>query len=196
MNYLIYDIEIKKAILGRNEIALDGIEYCAGWHDHENMGISCICAYESWTGRYRVFMDDNKVELVNAVNNADVIVGFNNIAFDNNVIKKCWPFVSDIDLKSYDLLVEIWKASGLGDKFEYPSHSGYGLDACCSVNFGINKTGNGAIAPIDYQKGEFGSLIDYCLNDVMMTKRLMELILNAGEIISPKDGKVISVKGF
>lgn len=30
--HLIYDLEIKKAILGKGEVAQEGIEYYAGWH--------------------------------------------------------------------------------------------------------------------------------------------------------------------
>jgi len=36
LNALVYDIEIVKAIRGRDEPRLDGIEYCDGWHDHAN----------------------------------------------------------------------------------------------------------------------------------------------------------------
>jgi hypothetical protein len=37
MNAIIYDIEIKRSILGKREQPVDGIEYCSGWHDHANM---------------------------------------------------------------------------------------------------------------------------------------------------------------
>ena len=50
-NILIYDCEIAKAIQGRNETRLEGVEYCDGWEDFGNMGISCICAFDSvWRG--------------------------------------------------------------------------------------------------------------------------------------------------
>ena len=37
MGYLIYDLEIVKAIPDRNKPNEPGIEYCAGWDDHANM---------------------------------------------------------------------------------------------------------------------------------------------------------------
>jgi hypothetical protein len=196
---LIYDIEIKKAILGKNENPIPGIEYCDGWHDHENMGISCIGAYDYYTERYRVFMDDNKDEFAEAVDAADVIVGFNNMAFDNSVINATWPFSEPgiyLKEKSYDLLVSIWEAAGLGPKFEYPRHIGFGLDACCAANFGARKTGNGALAPVHYQRGEIGKVIDYCLNDVALTKRLLDLVIHSGQILDPRDpSAILNVKG-
>ena len=164
MKALIYDIEIKKGILGKGEEALAGYEYCAGWHDHANMGISVIGAYDYAEDRYRVFCEDNMHEFSEAVDKADKIVGFNNVAFDNAVIAACWgPLVKlpeGWQAKSYDLLVEIWHAAGLGPTFNYKTHGGYGLDAVCERNFGLKKTGHGAKATIFWQRGMIGNVID------------------------------------
>ncbi len=186
MNALIYDIEIKKAILGKNEEPIDGIDYCAGWHDHANMGISCICAYDYAADRYRVFMDDNYAEFAALVAARDVIVSFNGIAFDNRVCAAHGIAVPDD--KSYDILVELWRAAGLGPQFAYPTHLGFGLDAACEANFGLRKTGHGARAPVQYQRREYGALVDYCLNDVALTKRLLdEAIRNRGQLRDPRN---------
>ena len=56
MNAIVYDTEIKKGILGKNEQAIPNIEYCAGWRDFENMGISCLCAHDLAADRIQVFM--------------------------------------------------------------------------------------------------------------------------------------------
>jgi hypothetical protein len=188
MNILIYDIEIKKAILGKNEVPIQGIEYCKGWGDHANMGVSCIGVYDYAADRYRVFMDDNKEEFFEAAEKADVLIGFNSINFDNRVIRASWSETDfQPDSKCYDLLVAIWESAGLGPSFRYPTHIGFGLDACCSANFGLNKTGNGALAPVHYQRGEIGKVIDYCLNDVALTKRLLDLVIHSGEILDPRN---------
>ena len=44
---LICDIEIVNAIPDRNKPNEPGIEYCAGWNDHANMGVSVIGAYDA-----------------------------------------------------------------------------------------------------------------------------------------------------
>lgn len=187
---LIYDCEIKKAIAKNGESRLADVEYCAGWRDFENMGISCIGAYDYDADRYRLFMEDNFDEFDKLVAAHDVIVGFNSIGFDNELIKAAreTPVLMEVGHKSYDILVEIWKGAGLGPKFEYPSHMGFGLDACCKANFGTEKSGHGAVAPVDYQRGNYGRLVDYCLNDVVLTKQLMDRILERGEIVDPRDG--------
>jgi len=181
--FMIYDIEIEKAIQGRGESRIDGIEYCNGWEDHEGMGISVICAYDYATGRFRVFTKSNRDEFSDL--SADrCLVGFNNRGFDNKVLSKCWGIFA---VESIDILVGIWKGAGLGPDFNYKTHGGYGLDACCETNFGVKKTGNGALAPVDWQLGKIGNVIDYCLNDVYLTKRLFETIQTVGEIRNPKN---------
>ena len=186
---LIYDIEIKKAIRGKNEERLTGIEYCEGWHDHANMGIACIGAYDYIEDRYRVFMDDNMNEFLKLCDAREVLAGFNSIAFDNAVIGAAIPCnfgISD-GSKFYDILVELWAAAGLGSKFAYPTHAGFGLDALCKANFGTAKSGNGALAPVDFQNGRYGSLVDYCLNDVRLTKQALDEIIRSGSLKDPRN---------
>lgn len=46
MSVIVYDIEIIKAIPGRNGEREEGIEYAEGFHDHANLGVSVIGAYD------------------------------------------------------------------------------------------------------------------------------------------------------
>lgn len=52
---IIFDVEIKKGILGRNEVPLPGIEYCGGWRDFKNMGVACVCTFDTVSALSRVF---------------------------------------------------------------------------------------------------------------------------------------------
>lgn len=189
---LIYDIEIVKAIPNKTGPLEKGISYCAGWHDHANMGVSVVGCYDYAEDRYRVFCGDNMRELGDLMHGR-LLVGFNSIPFDNAVLSACfsWGFQDD---ECYDLLREIWAAAGLGPKFTYPSHAGYGLDAVCEKNFGQSKSGNGALAPVIWQQGKIGAVIDYCLNDVRLTKRLFDRVLAGEKIISPKNGSMLTLR--
>lgn len=186
MSMMIYDIEIVKAIPPKHYSELiRGIQYCAGWHDHAGMGISVIGAYDHVEDTYRVFCADNFSAFQDLVDARDTVVGFNSIAFDNEV---CRANGLDVpDEKSYDLLVEIWRAAGLGPTYRHPTHAGFGLDAVCEANFGLRKSGHGALAPVDWQIGKIGSVIDYCLNDVRLTKRLLDHVLCARFLVNPRD---------
>jgi hypothetical protein len=184
---LIYDIEIVKAIPPKNHAnRIPGIEYCNGWHDHGNMGVSVIGAYDYLEDRYRAFCRDNFDAFQQLVDEREWIVGFNSIAFDNRVVAAC-ELIRVPDEKSYDLLVELWRAAGLGPQYRHPTHAGFGLDAVCEANFGLKKSGHGALAPVDWQQGRIGSVIDYCLNDVRLTKRLLDQVLCARFLIDPRD---------
>jgi Predicted 3'-5' exonuclease related to the exonuclease domain of PolB len=181
---IIYDLEIVKAIPTK-EAKVDGIEYCNGWNDHANMGVAVICAYETKTQRYRVFTKENWNEFADLYcNSGEKFIGFNSISFDNAVLAAN-GIVEIAEKDSYDLLREIWRSAGLGPVFKYPSHVGYGLEAVATINGLPGKTGSGEIAPIDWQRGKYGKVIDYCLTDVWLTWKLIEKIQKQGYLISP-----------
>jgi hypothetical protein len=190
---IVYDIEIAKAIRGRGEKKIPGIEYCGGWNDHANMGVACLCAYDYNEERYRVFMQDNITEFLELATYSDVVVGFNSYNFDNKIILA--EYGIDLSSNTFDILREVWKSEGLDpDKFSPSTHGGYGLDDLAGANFHRNKTGHGAKAPIDFQQGRYGSVIDYCISDVKLTKMLMDRILDKGFLVSPKSlGKSIPI---
>lgn len=189
---IIYDIEIKKAIADpKNRI--HGIEYCDGWHDHAGMGISCIAAMDMETKRSYMFMDDNMPEFGQLASRADLLLGFNNIAFDNPVIRANEIMMQDI--KCYDLLVEIWRAAEGVTTWAGSKTAGYGLDDMFEALTGKRgKIGHGAHAPVDWQNKMYGNLTNYCLNDIWMTFHLLEFVEKFGYLTNPKGGNPISIK--
>lgn len=195
---LIYDCEIARAIPGQDPTAgyvkrtgSDGrvfrkaVEYCAGWRDFAGMGIACIVAVEFGLDRYHVFMRDNLHKFQDLVDSHDVIVGYNALAFDNQLCAANGIQVDDG--KTYDLLVEIWKAAGLAPTYQGDTHKGFGLGAVCQANLYTGKSGDGAAAPLWFQAGWIGRMIDYCMDDVWLTKRLFWLMLN-GYVVDPRPG--------
>jgi hypothetical protein len=195
INALVYDLEIVKAIAKKGEKRVEGVAYCNGWDDHGNMGISVLGAYDYQEDRYRVFCGDNLDEFIELAKQRELLVSFNGLSFDNKVILACMPGVTFAESAGdYDILVEIWRAAGLGPKFAYPSHTGYGLDAVCERNFGIRKTGDGALAPVHWQQGKIGKVIDYCLSDVYLTKQLFDAICDRGWITCPKTGGQLAMR--
>lgn len=198
MNILIYDCEIIKAVPVdyKNQALIEGIEYCEGWKDFDNMGISVIGAYLSWEKEFIAFTDEPSIDkssrvlplsyFQDALNKADILVGFNHLSFDNNLIKAN-NFEIPSTIRHYDILVEMWNAVGLGAEFVYPHHAGFSLDQTCKVNGIGEKTGTGANAAILWQRGKYQEVIDYCLNDVKLTLDLLKNIqANDGWINNPK----------
>jgi len=189
VNIVIYDCEIKRGIPARGEEKIPGIEYCKGWGDHAGMGVSVTGVYDYDEDRYRVFCDDNVDEMLELFASADLLVGFNSIRFDDRLLVATYPDYADITTTRYDLLVETWRAAGLKPSWGSPkTHGGFGLDAMCEANFGVRKSGHGAMAPVLWQQGKIGAVIDYCLNDIRMTKMLLDCAMGDLEVINPKDG--------
>ena len=194
-NVIIFDAEIIKAIPPKNdEDRIPGIEYCEGWRDFSNMGVSVIGAYDYLTDRYRVFCQDNFYEFADRISDPDcVVVSFNGHQFDKPLLDASGlPAMAGLEefelAYHYDILRELWKSLGHDpDVFTQETHSGCGLEACCQANFGLKKTGSGASAPIDWQRGRIGKVIDYCLNDVRLTKRLFDRIMGEGFLINPQN---------
>ncbi len=159
-NIVVYDLEIKKPV-----------EKCTyGWDSKDEMGISVGCAYDYRCSKYRVFMDDNMDELVERLNEpGTLIVAFNHLGFDNELLRASGlPLKPDKQLSNYDMLVVSRK--GAGEK----RGKGFSLDSHLEVLDLPRKTASGALAPIWYEEGKMGMLVDYCLNDVMQEKNLFE----------------------
>mgnify|MGYP001241922441 CR=1 FL=1 len=194
MSVIVYDTEIKKAIQGRNEERLQGIEYCDGWRDFENMGISCLCAHDMASERQHVFLDDNLQLFSDLLDGTDIVVTFNGIGFDNRLLAANGIVVPPE--KNYDILAEAWTADGLDPtQFDFRTHGGYGLDALASANGIGKKSGHGATAPVWYQQGKIGQLISYCLDDVMLTVELFRRIARGEALKHPKRvGELFSLR--
>jgi len=188
---IVYDVEIIKAIPSSNEKRISGIEYCQGWGDHANMGISVICAYDYAEQRYHVFCEDNFKEFKSLVLN-NFVVGFNSESFDDKVCDANGICVNT----GYDILREVYKAKGsepYPEKFD-SRYKGYGLNALAQLTLGAQKTGHGAPAPIDWQLGNIGKVISCCINDVRITKELFDQIIAGSPLIDPINRKNLFLK--
>ena len=189
---IIVDVEIKKAILGRGEEPIPGIEYCEGWRDFAGMGISCVCTYDIVTHLSRCFLEEDFAELV-AYLDGKPTAGFNTRRFDLPLLGHHGVTCQNPG-DHYDMLEMIWVALGLNpDKFNPRTHGGWSLDSVCQATLGIAKTGHGALAPVWWQQGKRGKVIDYCLNDVWMEGQLLQWII-AGNPVKNAAGHVVRVE--
>lgn len=189
---IVYDIETENAILGRNETRDADIKYADGFHDFQNMGIACVGVLDYASESPRVFLKDNLPAFGELVRSANVVVGFNNHKFGDKLL--AFNEITIPDGKSYDILEEVWRGLGLAPEFNYRTHGGLSLGALAQANFGRRKQENGALAPIMWQRGERGRVIDYCLADVALTRMLLDRIIRRGELVDPRTGRAFSVR--
>lgn len=176
---LVFDLEIIKAILGRGEEQIPGIEYCQGWKDFVGMGISIVGVYDFRESKYRVFLEDNLNELQELIDDRKFCIGFNNENFDNKLLEA--HGINIPEEKSFDLLKAIKEVTG--------TTKALGLGAICKANSNTSKNGDGALAPILWQQKQYGKVIDYCLNDVKMTLDILNIIAFNGCLTDPRNEK-------
>jgi hypothetical protein len=191
MKEFFYDCEIIKAIPNPGEANIPGIQYCKGWQDYENMGVSVIGYwFEDEFGFQNLdiplyFQAQRKEKLQDMVDSAERIVGFNSLAFDDKLLK-----ANGVNVETtYDLLCEVRIASGQPPHFtKGETRAGYSLNALAKANLDYCKTGDGANAAILWQQGRHQEVIDYCINDVRILKDLYD---KRKELIDPTNGQLL-----
>lgn len=182
---LVYDLEIANPIDDGRTVCVDGITYANGWRDYRGMGIACVCSYDLRSQRWRVFDNKTLPYFGELVANSECVVGFNNHRFDDEVLRAQGIMIEDA--RSYDILKEVYR--GLGVLHQQYKPKGYTLSDLAKTNFGLCKSGNGADAPFEWQSGNIGSVIDYCLYDVHLTYKLIDRIIRCGYIFDPNNPK-------
>lgn len=182
---IVLDAEIKKGILARNEKPVEGIEYCDGWRDFANMGVSVVCTYDIHTHLTRTFLEEDFEELRLYLGDQPT-AGFNTRRFDLPLLEHYGITVNQE--RHLDALERIWITLGLDpDRFDWRTHGGWSLDAIMTATFGLAKSGHGAMAPVWWQQGRKGRVIDYCGRDVWLEGKLVSHIL-AGRPINKSAG--------
>lgn len=194
MIYAIYDLEIIKAIPPDNAAdRLPDIEYCEGWRDFANMGISvaaiCYLDTRDWSiSQPQAYTEmSDFLDAIDALPNTAEVGGFNSRAFDDKLIRTLdHPLVSD-----FDILLMTIEAAGLKNKkyWEQENPPSYKLADIAKAN-GYQKTLTGEQAPIEWQRGDKQLVIDYCKNDVLIEAETLKRLL-AGTLIDPNTGSIL-----
>lgn len=180
MNAIVYDCEIAKAIQGKNENRIPGIEYCNGWSDKAGMGIAVIVVYEYAFDRYQCFTMEAIDHFRELVRTADLVCGWNNLSFDDPLVYA----VAGIEIpaaNAYDLYAEITQGRRV---------AGYRLDDVARANGLPGKSGDGTMAPVMWQRGQKVEVASYCLWDNQLTVKLINKVLATGELNDPRSGMI------
>lgn len=134
-----------------------------GWRHISKMGMSVGVTYSTARREYRIYAERDVSDLLRELQRADLIVGFNILRFDYEVLHGYSPL--DLrQLPTLDLMVD------LQDKLEFrPS-----LDAIASATFGLEKTSDGMQALRWFKEGRLLEIAEYCCYDVKLTRWVHE----------------------
>lgn len=141
-----------------------------GWGNKHLMGISVACTYSTKLQEYMIYTEDETQALIDQLRRADLVVGFNHISFDYEVLMGHSLFDFRDQLHSFDLLVDLEKH--LGHRIK--------LDAVAAATLGTGKTADGLDALKWWQQGLVAKIAEYCCYDVKVTKCVHEFGIEHG----------------
>lgn len=194
MNLIIFDCEIKNLIPSKEKND-PNYSYCSGWNDFKGMGLSVIGLWRNFEVKSKnavplkqpileIYLEDKFNKFLELVTFSDRTIGFNSKAFDDQLCSANGLHV----VTDFDILEEIRQATGQPKTYQYGlTRAGYNLDSIAKVNLDYGKNQDSVTAIKFYQKGDSNYLINYCLNDVAMTKDIyFKLISN--NLLDPTTG--------
>ncbi len=135
-----------------------------GWDRKRDMGMSIGVTYSTAAGAYRIYRECQVNDLVNELMRADLVVGFNVINFDYEVLMGYTILDLPSQIPTLDMLVEVEKT--LGHRL--------GLDAIATATLGVGKTGDGLDAIRWWREGKLLEIAEYCCFDVKVTRLVHE----------------------
>ena len=139
------------------------IDAC-GWNKKREMGMSIGVTYSTGLGEYRIYTEKEVHLLVDQLIKADLVVGFNVISFDYEVLGAYTILDLAHAARTLDLMVDIEKT--LGHRLK--------LDVLATANLGVGKTGDGLDAIRWWREGRVLEVAEYCCFDVKCTKLVHE----------------------
>jgi len=134
-----------------------------GWDKISRMGMSVGVTFSTATGNYRIYGEKQVNELIRDLQRADLVVGFNNLRFDYEVLHG----YTALDLRqipTLDMLVELQNT--LKHRLS--------LDSIATATFGVEKTAEGLQAIRWFREGKLMEIAEYCCYDVKLTRLVHE----------------------
>ena len=134
-----------------------------GWNNISKMRLSVGVTYSTARSEYRIYGEKQVGELITDLQRADLVVGFNVLRFDYEVLHGYTPFDMS-QLPTLDMMVEL--ANTLQHRLS--------LDSIATATFGVEKTAEGLQAIQWYKEGKMLEIAEYCCYDVKITKLVHE----------------------
>lgn len=151
-----------------------------GWGHIMDMGMAVGVIWDAADGRFHVYLEHQVPALIDHLRQGDLTVGFNQISFDLNVLagsrnreqEREQLYLELVSLNHFDMLVELKKI--LGHRLK--------LDAIARPTLQHGKSADGLQSLQWYKDGRIDLVIDYCKQDVAVTRQVHEYALNNGKL--------------
>ena len=179
---------MKKEIFFDLETQRWSTEVEGGWDNIRGFGLSIAVSWDKGHG-FRDWSESKVQELIKELAQFDTIIGFNLLKFDYEVLS---GYADDVhmllDGKTFDIFIDV--KDRLPHDVKWPS-----LEEISSPTLGIEKLGTGYEAVSWFQEGKIKEVINYCRQDVELTREIYEYGREHGLIYyCPTRGVRIEVK--
>ncbi|MCU0787011.1 MAG: helicase [Verrucomicrobia bacterium] len=151
-NIVYFDLETKKSA-----------DEVGGWGNISRMEMSVGVTYSTTRGGYLIYDEKAVDDLITELQRADLVVGFNNLRFDYEVLHG-YTTLDLRQLPTLDMMVD------LQQKLQHR----LSLDSIASATFGLEKTAEGLQAIKWFKEGKLMEIAEYCCFDVKLTKLVHE----------------------
>ena len=165
----LYDDNPRREVgTGRKVVVFDvetqrSFDEVGGRTQFHKLGVSAAVAYRYDLDQFLEFTEENVAELVNLLVEADLVVGYNIVGFDYEVLRG----YTDRDLRhlpTVDLMRDLEARLGFRPK----------LDSVVQPTLGVGKTADGLQALEWWRRGELDKIMAYCRDDVRVTRDLYD----------------------
>ena len=152
MNTVFFDLETQRSF-----------DEVGGRHNIRKLGLSVAVTYSTADGAFHHYTEEDVADLIADLQAVDLVVGFNVLGFDYEVLRAYTDDPLD-DLETVDMLDHIHKRLGFR----------VSLDNLASTTLGTSKSADGLQAVRWYKQGRMQEILEYCQQDVEVTRKLYE----------------------
>lgn len=137
----------------------------------EKLGVTVVAVYDYGKDQSFVFLEEELNQLFPLIEKSSYLVGYNIRSFDLPVLQPYYP--GDFSQMSvFDILEDIKEKIG----------KRLALNDILQATLGLKKSGHGLMAIDYYKEGKIDELKKYCLDDVMLTKKIFDYGIKHGKI--------------
>ena len=151
-NIVYFDLETQKSA-----------DEVGGWNRVRDMRMSVGVTYSTTRGDYKIYGEDQVEDLIRELMRADLVVGFNNLRFDYEVLHG-YTVLDLSQAPTLDMLIDVQKVI---------NHR-LSLDALAGATLGVEKTSEGMQAIQWFRQGRLMDIAEYCCYDVKITRLVHE----------------------
>jgi hypothetical protein len=172
-NIVYFDLETQKSA-----------DEVGGWNHISRMSMSVGVTYSTARGDYRIYGEKQVNDLIGELQRADLVVGFNNLRFDYEVLHG-YTALDLRQLPTLDMMVD------LQNRLQHR----LSLDSIATATFGVEKTAEGLQAIQWFREGRLLDVAEYCCYDVKLTRLVHEYGCRNGRLhYHNRFGKKLSVE--